>query len=49
MFNDRFNCKSIYIPDQKGNYQETLRRNDDMLTLLNWNPKDRLKNHIKQI
>ena len=49
MFQDKFNCKSVYIPDQKGNPKKTLRENDDMLSKLNWCPKDRLKNYIKQI
>ena len=45
-FNERFNVNSIYLPDQQGNYRETLRENDDTLKLLNWEPKDRLKEHI---
>ena len=31
MFNEKFNIKSMNIPDQKGNYKVTLRENDDML------------------
>ena len=42
-FNKRFNVTSISIPDQPGNYRQTLRENDDSLKLLNWKPKDRLK------
>ena len=49
MFEDRFNCKSTNIADQKGNYKFTLRQNDDMLNELNWKPEDRLKNHIDNI
>ena len=49
MFQDRFNCKSVYIPEQRGNPKKTLRENDDMLSKLNWYPKDRLKNYIKRI
>ncbi len=45
-FNERFNVNSIYLPDQQGNYRKTLRENDDTLKLLNWEPKDRLKEHI---
>ena len=45
-FKDRFKVESINIPDQKGNYRETLRENDDSLKLLGWKPKDRLKDHI---
>jgi UDP-glucose 4-epimerase len=48
-FNKKFNVKSIYIPDQPGNYKKTLRINDDALNLLNWKPKDRLKSHIENL
>ena len=45
-FKDKFDVKSINIPDQPGNYRETLRENDDSLKLLDWKPMDRLKEHI---
>ncbi len=45
-FKDKFNVESINMPNQPGNYQMTLRINDDSLNLLNWSPKDRLKDHI---
>ena len=48
-FNNKFNIKSINIPDQPGNYKKTLRINDDALKLLNWKPKDRLKSHIENL
>ena len=43
---DKFDVKSINIPDQPGNYRQTLRGNDDSLKLLDWKPIDRLKEHI---
>ena len=46
MFVERFNCKIKFINDQKGNYMETLRINDDSLKLLDWSPQDRLKDYI---
>lgn len=46
MFAKRFECKINYIPDQKGNYRETLRENNDSIELLGWQPKDRLKDYI---
>ena len=49
MFNERFTCKSVYVPDQKGNPNVTLRKNNDMLSRLKWKPKDRLKEYIKNI
>ena len=48
-FKEKYNVKSIYIPDQPGNYRKTLRINDDALKLLNWKPNDRLKNHIENL
>ncbi len=48
-FKERFDVKSIHIPDQPGNYRMTLRENDDSIKLLNWTPKDRLKDHIKNL
>jgi UDP-glucose 4-epimerase len=49
MFKQKFNADSIYIPDQKGNYRETLRVNDDLINLLNWHPKDRLREYIANL
>lgn len=48
-FKERFDVESKYIPDQPGNYRLTLRENDDTIKLLNWIPKDRLKDHIKNL
>ena len=45
-FKDKFDVQSINIPDQPGNYRQTLRENDDSIKLLDWKPKDRLKDHI---
>ena len=49
MFNKRFNVKSVIIPDQPGNYKKTLRENNDLLEQLNWQPQDRLRNHIENL
>tara|TARA_B100001057_G_scaffold283102_1_gene283485 strand:+ start:10938 stop:11792 length:855 start_codon:yes stop_codon:yes gene_type:complete len=49
MFKNRFEVSSINIPDQPGNYKRTLRKNDDLLDLLDWRPKDRLSNHIQNL
>lgn len=49
MFKAKFNVSSINIDDQPGNYRETLRVNDDLITKLNWQPKDRLKDHINNL
>ena len=49
MFKLRFNSKSVSIPDQPGNYKKTLRKNDNLIDLLNWKPKDQLAEHIKNL
>ena len=49
LFKKRFNVSSVNLPDQPGNYRQTLRENDDSLKLLNWIPKDRLEEHINNI
>ena len=36
MFKEKYNIDSVTIPDQQGNYRETLRLNDDLINLLNW-------------
>ena len=49
MFNKKYNTRSVSIPDQRGNYRETLRVNDDLINILNWKPKDRLKEYIENL
>ena len=49
MFKEKFNIDSINIPDQRGNYRETLRINDYLVNLLNWQPQDRLKEYIANL
>ena len=49
MFAKRYNVSSVNIPDQRGNYRETLRVNDDLIQLLNWKPKDRLREYITNL
>jgi UDP-glucose 4-epimerase len=48
-FKERFEVESITIPDQSGNYRETIRENDDSLKKLNWKPTDQLKNYILKL
>jgi UDP-glucose 4-epimerase len=45
-FNTKFGCEKVYIPQQMGNYQETIRINDDALNRLGWEPKMNLKDYI---
>jgi len=49
MFKDKFNIGCEYIPDQPGNYRETLRENDDALDQLDWKPQDRLLDYINSL
>lgn len=49
LFKTKFNVDAIYIPDQKGNYRETLNTNTDAKERLEWNPKDRLKDYILKL
>jgi len=49
MFFNKFNTSKINLPDQPGNYRKTLREHDDALSLLNWKPKDQLKNYINSL
>ena len=49
MFKEKFDTESESIPDQRGNYRETLRVNDDLINLLNWKPKDRLREYIANL
>ena len=49
MFKDRFGIDCSYIPNQNGNYRETLRENNLALDKLGWQPKDRLKSYIESL
>lgn len=46
IFIQKFGCEKVYIPQQRGNYQQTLRENDLALEKLDWKPTDRLKEYI---
>ena len=45
-FKQKFNADRINIPDQKGNYRETLLVNNDAKERLGWKPNDKLKKYI---
>jgi UDP-glucose 4-epimerase len=46
MLKERFVCDKTHIPNQQGNYRETLRLNDDTLNRLGWEPKKDLREYI---
>ena len=45
----RFRNETTYIPEQKGNYRETLNTNTDAIDRLGWKPQDRLEDYIKSL
>ena len=47
MFVEKFGVSKVYIPNQKGNYRETRRENNDAIERLRWQPTDKLKEYIK--
>lgn len=49
MFTEKFKCIKQYVPNQKGNYRETLRENNDVIERLKWQPQDRLKDYINSL
>jgi UDP-glucose 4-epimerase len=49
IFVNKFNCEKIFIPNQKGNYRKSLRKNDDAINRLGWVTKDRLKKYIQNL
>ncbi len=49
MFIDKFKCVKVYMSDQKGNYRETIRINNDAIERLGWEPEDRLKEYIQSL
>ena len=49
MFEKKFSCKSKFVPDQPGNYRETIRENDKALDQLGWTPEHDLENYINSL
>jgi UDP-glucose 4-epimerase len=49
MFIQKFSAVRVYMTEQKGNYRETKRVNDDAIQRLGWQPKDRLKEYIQNL
>ena len=49
MFIQRFSAVKVYMTEQKGNYRETIRVNNDAIDILGWQPNDRLKEYIENL
>ena len=50
MFKEKYpNIETKTLPEQKGNYRETLNRNKEARDLLGWEPRDMLYDYIKSL
>jgi UDP-glucose 4-epimerase len=49
LFKNKFDCNCEYIAEQKGNYRETLRVNNDAIDELGWIPKRSLEDYISSL
>jgi len=49
MFTKKFNCVKAYMSNERGNYRETKRENNDALNRLGWRPKDVLREYIENL
>jgi len=49
MFKKRFNVECVHLPDQPGNYRETLQEHDDANIKLGWSPTDQLEKYINNL
>ena len=49
MFKKLTGVRCVYLPEQHGNYRETLRENNDSLNKLSWSPTDKLSNYINSL
>lgn len=49
MFKEHTGVECNYLPDQEGNYRETLRENNDTIERLGWSPQNRLHSYIKSL
>jgi len=49
LFKNKFDVGKIYLPEQHGNYRNTLRKNNSALDRLGWSPSDRLQNYINKL
>ena len=49
LFKESFDVECTYLPNQPGNYRETLRENNDAMEILGWFPANRLSDYIKSL
>ena len=49
LFVEKFNAVKVYMTNERGNYRETKRENNDAIQRLGWQPVDRLKEYINSL
>ena len=49
LFVEKFSAVKVYMSQERGNYKETIRVNNDAIDRLGWNPTDKLKEYINSL
>jgi UDP-glucose 4-epimerase len=49
LFVEKFSAVKVYMTDERGNYRETIRVNNDAINKLGWTPTDKLKEYINSL
>jgi UDP-glucose 4-epimerase len=49
LFVKKFSAVKVYMTEERGNYRETIRVNNDAINKLGWNPTDKLKEYINSL
>jgi UDP-glucose 4-epimerase len=49
LFVEKFSAVKVYMSQERGNYKETIRVNNDAIDKLGWTPTDKLKEYIESL
>ena len=49
LFIEKFSAVKVYMTNERGNYKETIRVNNDAIDRLGWSPTDKLKEYINSL
>ena len=49
LFVEKFSAVKVYMAQERGNYKETIRVNNDAIDRLGWTPTDKLKEYINSL
>jgi len=49
LFIEKFSAVKVYMTNERGNYKETIRVNNDAIDKLGWTPTDKLKEYINSL